>query len=95
MSRPNPIFPLESPATGRRSAMLDRIAKLDLKKGSVVPKLDLRKEDLKKLIDIGHGNGGSVEKVEHIPTGAIMAQKVPTDSIMSSSQTYLFHPRSY
>jgi mitogen-activated protein kinase kinase len=57
--------------------MLDRLAKLDLKKkDSAVHKLDLKKEDLKKLTDLGHGNGGSVEKVEHIPTGMIMAQKV-------------------
>lgn len=78
ISRPlDPIFPADSPATGRRSAMLDRLAKLDLKKkDSVVPKLDLKREDLKKLNDLGHGNGGSVEKVEHIPTGTIMAQKV-------------------
>ena len=68
---------VESPATGRRSAMLDRLAKLDLKKrDSVVPRLDLKKEDLKKLTDLGQGNGGSVEKVEHISTGTIMAKKV-------------------
>src|SRR6266545_2077353 len=68
---------VDSPATGRRSAMLDRLAKLDLKqKDSVAPRLDLKKEDLRKLADLGQGNGGSVEKVEHIPTGAIMARKV-------------------
>jgi mitogen-activated protein kinase kinase len=80
----DPTFPVDSPA--RRSAMIDRIAKLDLKKDSVVPKLDLKKEDLKKLTDIGHGNGGSVEKVEYIPTGAIMAQKVrnPSRSFLSN-----------
>ena len=62
--------------------MLDRLAKLDLKtklsgsgeKG--VPRLDLKKEDLMKLADLGQGNGGSVEKVEHRPTGIIMAKKV-------------------
>lgn len=73
----DPVLSTESPATGRRSAMLDRLAKLDLKKrDSVVPKLNLKKEDLKKLADLGHGNGGSVEKVKHIPTGTIMAKKV-------------------
>jgi len=81
----DPSFPADSPATSRRSAMLDRIAKLDLKKDSVVPKLDLKKEDLKKLTDIGHGNGGSVEQVQHIPTGKIMAQKVRNPSQSSSS----------
>lgn len=73
----DPGFPVESPATGRRSAMLDKLAKLDLKATDpVMPRLDLKKEDLKKLTDLGHGNGGSVEKVEHVPTGTIMAQKV-------------------
>ncbi len=71
------LLSVESPATGRRSAMLDRLAKLDLKKrDSVVPRFDLKKEDLKKLADLGQGNGGSVEKVEHISTGTIMAKKV-------------------
>jgi mitogen-activated protein kinase kinase len=66
----DPTFPVDSPA--RRSAMIDRIAKLDLKKDSVVPKLDLKKEDLKKF--------------EYIPTGAIMAQKVrnPSRSFLSN-----------
>jgi mitogen-activated protein kinase kinase len=76
----DPTIPMESPATGRRSAMhktlSNTLAKLDLK--AEVPKLDLKSSDLQKLGDIGQGNGGSVVKVQHIPTGTIMAMKVRT-----------------
>ena len=40
---------------------------------------DLRNEDLKDLRELGQGNGGSVKKVEHLPTGTIMAKKVRAD----------------
>jgi len=77
----DPTIPMESPATGRRSAMhatlSNTLAKLDLKQA--VPRLDLKSQDLKKLADLGQGNGGSVEKVEHLPTGTIMAKKVGLD----------------
>lgn len=73
----DPMIPAESPATGRRSAMhatlSKTLARLDLKDA---PKLDLKNQDLRKLADLGQGNGGSVVKVEHIPTGTIMAKKV-------------------
>jgi mitogen-activated protein kinase kinase len=39
-------------------------------------KLDLRAEDLKTIERLGAGNGGTVSKVEHIPTKTIMAKKV-------------------
>jgi mitogen-activated protein kinase kinase len=39
-------------------------------------KFDLKNEDLKDLQELGQGNGGSVNKVEHVPTGTIMAKKV-------------------
>ena len=39
-------------------------------------KLDLKDDDLKELQELGQGNGGSVKKVEHIPTKTIMAKKV-------------------
>ncbi|KAK7462392.1 MAP kinase kinase (MEK) [Stygiomarasmius scandens] len=39
-------------------------------------KFDLRNEDLKDLHELGQGNGGSVKKVEHIPTGTLMAKKI-------------------
>lgn len=39
-------------------------------------KYDLRNEDLRDMQELGQGNGGSVKKVEHVPTGTIMAKKV-------------------
>lgn len=39
-------------------------------------KLDLRSEDLEPVGELGAGNGGTVSRVRHIPTGAIMAKKV-------------------
>jgi mitogen-activated protein kinase kinase len=39
-------------------------------------KFHLKGEDLKDLQELGQGNGGNVKKVEHIPTGTIMARKV-------------------
>lgn len=38
--------------------------------------LDLKPEDLQVIRDLGHGNGGTVSKVRHIPTNTVMARKV-------------------
>lgn len=38
-------------------------------------KFDLKDGDLKDLQELGQGNGGSVKKVEHVPTKTIMAKK--------------------
>jgi len=38
--------------------------------------MDLRGEDFRTLSELGQGNGGTVSKVEHIPTQKIMAKKV-------------------
>lgn len=39
-------------------------------------KFELKSEDLMDLQELGAGNGGSVKKVEHMPTRTIMAKKV-------------------
>ena len=85
---PDPTIPsLDSPVTGRRSAMhktlSNTLAKLDLK--AEVPRLDLKNSDLKKLSELGQGNGGSVVKVEHIPSKMIMAMKVRKKPMFSLS----------
>lgn len=86
----DPTIPAESPATGRRSAMhatlSTTLAKLDLK--GEAPRLDLKNSDLRNLAELGQGNGGSVVKVEHIPTGTIMAKKVR--AIFSFNPSYHF-----
>lgn len=39
-------------------------------------KLDLKREDLKEIKQLGSGNGGTVSKVQHIATGTVMARKI-------------------
>jgi mitogen-activated protein kinase kinase len=57
---------------------------------------DLRNEDLKDLQELGQGNGGSVKKVEHTPTGTIMAKKVRRYSCSSERKiTQLVQTRSF
>jgi mitogen-activated protein kinase kinase len=75
--------PTSAPASGTISAnskrmtyhttLSNKLASLDM---SAEVKYDLRDEDLKDLNELGQGNGGSVKKVEHVPTHTIMAKKV-------------------
>ena len=65
-----------SPAVRRNTyhaALSNTLANLDM---NAEIKFDLKNEDLKDLQELGQGNGGSVKKVEHVPTGTIMAKKV-------------------
>jgi mitogen-activated protein kinase kinase len=76
--------PTSAPASANTSASVKRmtyhttlsntLASLDM---NAEIKYDLRDEDLKDLNELGQGNGGSVKKVEHVPTHTIMAKKVP------------------
>ncbi len=50
-------------------------------------KLDLKREDLEVLKELGSGNGGTVSKVRHIATGTIMARKVQTELISYLKRT--------
>lgn len=73
--------PNSAPPTGSVSArrmtyhtnLANTLANLDM---NAEVKFDLRNEDLKDLQELGQGNGGSVKKVEHLPTNTIMAKKV-------------------
>ena len=56
------------------TTLSNTLASLDM---NAEVKYDLRDEDLKDLNELGQGNGGSVKKVEHVPTHTIMAKKVP------------------
>lgn len=65
-----------SPAVRRNTyhaTLSTTLANLDM---NAEIKFDLKSEDLKDLQELGQGNGGSVKKVEHVPTGTIMAKKV-------------------
>ena len=48
-------------------------------------KFDLKNEDLKDLHELGQGNGGSVKKVEHVPTKTMMAKKASAPKQLLSS----------
>jgi mitogen-activated protein kinase kinase len=65
-----------SPAVRRNTyhaTLSNTLANLDM---NADIKFDLKNEDLKDLQELGQGNGGSVKKVEHVPTGTIMAKKI-------------------
>jgi mitogen-activated protein kinase kinase len=70
--------PVTASASARRNTIHDTLsntlANLDI--NSETKRFDIRNEDLKDLQELGQGNGGSVKKVEHIPTGTLMAKKV-------------------
>lgn len=77
-----PGAPNSAPATGTPSSrptyqttLQQQLADLEIN-GDSEKKLDLKLEDLKELSDLGQGNGGSVKKVRHVPSGTIMAKKV-------------------
>ncbi|CAA7262882.1 unnamed protein product [Cyclocybe aegerita] len=65
-----------SPAVRRNTyhaTLSSTLANLDM---NAEIKFDLKEGDLKDLQELGQGNGGSVKKVEHVPTKTIMAKKI-------------------
>lgn len=62
--------------SARRSAHVSLTSTLRNLDINAEHKFDLKSEDLKELQELGQGHGGSVMKVEHIPTGTIMAKKI-------------------
>jgi mitogen-activated protein kinase kinase len=88
--------PTSAPASGTMSASTKRmtyhtalsntLANLDL---NAEVKYDLRDEDLKDLYELGQGNGGSVKKVEHVPTHTIMAKKVRLPDCLPGACVFL------
>lgn len=69
--------PVTGSASARRNTyhthLSNTLANLDM---NAETRFDLRNEDLKDLQELGQGNGGSVKKVEHVPSGTMMAKKV-------------------
>lgn len=56
------------------TALSHTLASLDM---NTEKKFELKNnDDLRDMHELGQGNGGSVKKVEHVPTGTIMAKKV-------------------
>ncbi|KAG6901230.1 hypothetical protein C0995_014991 [Termitomyces sp. Mi166 len=63
--------------SGRHSALIHAtLAKMELEPTAPVEITDLKNADLKNLAELGQGNGGSVMKVEHVPSGTVMAKKI-------------------
>ena len=87
------VGPPSAPAIGTTSArrntyhttLSNTLANLDM---NAETRYDLRTEDLKDLQELGQGNGGSVKKVEHVPTKTIMAKKVSYSPLYSNLLTY-------
>jgi mitogen-activated protein kinase kinase len=81
------VAPPSVPASGAASAprntyhttLSNTLANLDM---NAETRYDLRNEDLKDLQELGQGNGGSVKKVEHVPTKTIMAKKVSSPTFL-------------
>ncbi|KAK2625214.1 hypothetical protein QTJ16_005583 [Diplocarpon rosae] len=73
---PRPVAPSESDLQipgGNANESARQTAQLEI---GIEYKLDLKREDLEVLKDLGHGNGGTVSKVRHMATGTVMARKV-------------------
>jgi mitogen-activated protein kinase kinase len=49
--------------------------------------LSLKQEDLEIIKELGSGNGGTVSKIKHLPTGTTMARKVPKKPSRGSPQS--------
>jgi hypothetical protein len=64
---------LQVPGGGKNESASRQTAQLEI---GIEYKLDLKKEDLVVLKDLGHGNGGTVSKVRHVATNTVMARKV-------------------
>ena len=68
---PKPLTLVED--RGLRDGTNGQTAQLEI---GIEYKLDLKREDLEVLKELGSGNGGTVSKVRHKATGTIMARKV-------------------
>ncbi|KAJ7089099.1 Pkinase-domain-containing protein [Mycena epipterygia] len=69
---PDLLSPPQS--TSMQSSLSSKIASLDPK--PQYKEFDLKNDDFTNLQELGQGNGGSVMKVQHVPTGTIMAKKI-------------------
>jgi mitogen-activated protein kinase kinase len=71
---PDLLSPPQS--TSLQASLSSTIAKLELDAKPQYKEFDLKNDDFNILQELGQGNGGSVMKVQHVPTGTVMAKKV-------------------
>jgi len=64
---------LKNPEAEAVAALPKQLEKLEV---SNTFKIDLKDSDLKPFEELGSGNGGTVNKILHVPTNTIMARKV-------------------
>ncbi|KAK1224040.1 MAP kinase kinase (MEK) [Marasmius sp. AFHP31] len=72
-SAPNTASAVNTKRNTYHTTLSNTLANLDL---NAEVHFDLRNEDLKDIHELGQGNGGSVKRVEHTPTGTHMAKKI-------------------
>lgn len=69
-----------APASARstyQGMLSEKIADMDLNaKAKEEDRFEAKPEDLREIGELGQGNGGSVKKVEHVPSGKIIAKKI-------------------
>ena len=63
-----------SPLDDFQPTISSTIASLDPK--PQYKEFDLKNDDFNVLQELGQGNGGSMMRVQHVPTGTVMAKKV-------------------
>ncbi|KZO92683.1 Pkinase-domain-containing protein [Calocera viscosa TUFC12733] len=73
-------YPGGTPGSGSQRSTLqnklsEQLATLDFEDGKG-EKIELKAEDLRTVCELGQGNGGTVSKVVHVPTGKTMAKKL-------------------
>ncbi|KAJ7127339.1 Pkinase-domain-containing protein [Mycena filopes] len=71
---PLPSAPHSSSRHDHHPSLSSTLASLDRK--PQYKEFDLKNDDFTHLQELGAGNGGSVVKVQHVPTGTIMAKKI-------------------
>ncbi|WFC96308.1 mitogen-activated protein kinase kinase [Malassezia brasiliensis] len=66
-----------APSSQGSNELSQRMNGLDLQsEEDAAQRLELKNSNLRTLCELGAGNGGTVSKVVHIPTGIVMAKKV-------------------
>jgi mitogen-activated protein kinase kinase len=75
--------PAESQPAGSQSAASNRDSTTAQLEIGIEYALDLKREDLEVLKELGSGNGGTVSKVRHVATNTIMARKVRGSTLIA------------
>ncbi|KAJ7222175.1 Pkinase-domain-containing protein [Mycena pura] len=75
-AQPDLLTPQSSITSAASASLSSRLAALASDPKPQFREFDLQNDDFTSLQEVGSGNGGSVMKVQHVPTGTIMAKKI-------------------